>query len=621
MSRFIDNNSLQLENPFHVESPEKLSPRQVVELFISDYTRIETVKQRKHTFIWGSRGSGKSMMFRFLEPQCQSIFYGGYEEYLSRSDAFLAIYCPIKEGALKKTELLLLDDYQRLIIVEHMMNMFVAYRTMDSLRTQIPQERISHDQCTQFAWQVAQLFDRASIAPSIQEANTRVKIEDSPMLWLQILFDNEIRKINSFLHTKAMYKTEAVYEGATSGYHDFLMPLMRLVQSIMMNGSLPVYVLLDDAGKLTDNQEKLLLTKNQQCIINSWVANRDQATLCLKVSAERAAYKTYSTRDGALIEEPHDYSSIDVDELYTKSKTNYFEKVKLIANRRLELSLVPTKDITEFLPPNKEEELLLAEFKKQTREEWHTAKEPGRQNDYVTRYATARLFQHLRKTKKRKSYAGFGNIVDLSSGVIRAFLEPCYLMFDECKSSGTDIPSISHIPSNIQDDVLFRYAEELVLKKFDEIREGLPPEKWTLVDALATLIASLGQLFYERLHDPDAREARLFSFTVRGRVPDDIDQVLQLGVRYRYFQLRTYSTKEGGGREKWYILNRRLCPVYKLDPSGFEGRISLTAEALRLACENPQKFVRMRLKQNINQSSDHEHPTLFVLEEETDDAN
>jgi len=124
----------------------------------------------------------------------------------------------------------------------------------------------------------------------------------------------------------------------------------------------------------------------------------------------------------------------------------------------------------------------------------------------------------------------------------------------------------------------------------------LPVEQWTVVDKLATLIESLGRLFYARLHDPDAREARLFSFTVHGTISSEIEEVLNLGLRYRYFQLRTYSTKEGGGRLKWYILNRLLCPVYKLDPTGFEGRISLTPEFLKIACENPGRFVQLRLK-------------------------
>lgn len=205
-------------------------------------------------------------------------------------------------------------------------------------------------------------------------------------------------------------------------------------------------------------------------------------------------------------------------------------------------------------------------------------------------------------------------MVHLSSGVVRDFLEPCYLMFDAYLSKGHDPKSIGSIPPAIQNEVLYRYSEDFLLMRFEDIRKDLPPEDWTQLESLRTLIESLGRLFYDRLHDPEAREARLFSFTLRSQVSPDIDEVLRLGVRYRYFQLRTYSTKEGGGREKWYILNRRLCPAYKLDPTGFEGRISLTPEFLKLACENLEKFVRLRLKQDSDEQQQLELP-LFSLEE------
>src|SRR5256885_8077838 len=92
-------------NPFVVESPEKLSPEQIVALFVKDYTRLETVKQRRHTFIWGSRGSGKSMMLRFLEPRCQAIAEESYEAVFAKQDPFLAVYCPCKEGHFNRSEL------------------------------------------------------------------------------------------------------------------------------------------------------------------------------------------------------------------------------------------------------------------------------------------------------------------------------------------------------------------------------------------------------------------------------------------------------------------------------------------------------------------------------------
>jgi len=392
------------------------------------------------------------------------------------------------------------------------------------------------------------------------------------------------------------------YEGATTGYHDFLLPFIKYFQAFSFLNGAPIYLMIDDADRLLEAQ---------QSILNSWVANRDHDALCIKIGAVREGYKTFLTRDGGVIEQPHDFSEINVDELYTQSKSDYSSKVKLIAERRLEIANSKVTDIEKFLPMDPNEQKLFEEIKRQTSEEWSKVGEPGRQNDYVNRYASARLFQYLRKTKKKKSYAGFQTMVDLSSGIIRDFLEPCYLMFDKSVSIGDNPIESGSIQPSTQNEVLYRYSEYLLITKFDDIRRDLTPEKWSHLSKLRRLVESLGRLFYERLHDAEAREARLFSFTIRGQnIPDDVEEVLKLGLTYRFFHLRTYSTKEGGGREFWYILNRRLCPVYKLDPSGFEGRISLTPQFLQLALEDPEKFVRMRLKKG----SERQQIQLFSLE-------
>jgi hypothetical protein len=591
-----------LLNPFRIESPEKLAPPELVSLFVEQYTQVGTVKQRKHTIIWGSRGSGKSMLLRYLEPQCQALVHGSIETMLNAPESFVAIYCPCKEGQFNKTDLELLSPSAAQTLTEHMLNLQISDLLFNCFRTQFPPGLFATEQKLRLAKYAVSLFDQASIATSVSHANSLTDCSTEPLEWFQAVCQNENRVISNFLRAYAFKKGDASYAGATSGYHDYLLPLMRAAQRLLA-APIPIYILIDDADRLG---------RQQQSIVNTWIANRDHSVLCFKVCAQRDGYKTLLTRDGGLIEQPHDYSEVDVDELYTRSKSDYYEKVKLISERRLTLSTVPTKDVIRFLPSDAHEDELLEGFKRSAAEEWERVDKPGRQRDFVYRYANARLFQHLRDTKQRKSYAGFNNMVHLSSGIVRDFLEPCYLMFDQALSKAQPDHLIESIPAGIQNEVLYNYSEEFLLSKFEAFRKDLPPEHWSTLDSLRVLLESLGKLFYERLHDPDAREARLFSFTVRGQLPSDLSDILRLGVRYRYFQLRTYSSKEGGGREYWYILNRRLCPIFKLDPTGFEGRISLTPDLLKLACQDSAKFVKLRLRQQ--QTSD-EQPA-FEFEEQ-----
>ena len=578
-------------NPFVVESPEKLLPSQIVELFVSDFTDIETIRQRKHTFVWGSRGSGKSMMFRILEPQCQAILHGDLKKAFDQTDPFLGIYFPCKEGQLNKTELDRLDQTARAIVGEHLINLTIAERIVKCLQDQFPDDFLEKSRLVGFATAVSQLFDPISISSSIRAANEKHKITDDPLSWLRFLLRLENGKINTFLRRNCISVEETPYDGTTSGYHDFVLPMMELLKGFPSLSSVSIYLLVDDGDRLTHDQQRVL---------NTWIANRDQSTICIKVSAQRDRYNTFQTSRGGLLEQPHDYSDVNMEELYTRSKSDYAKKVRLIATKRLHISAVPQSDIERFLPANVREEERLEQLKKETAKEWediaaNTEKRPGRKEDYVYRYATARLFQELGRKKQRKSYAGFQNLVHLSSGVIRDFLEPCYLMVDSCIKKRRVLAELNEVPVSIQDDVCYRYSEEFLDVKFQDIRKDLAPEYWTKLDWLRTLIESMGRLFYERLHDPSAREARLFSFTVTGSLPEELEEVLRLGEKYRYFQKRTYSTKGGGGREPWYLLNRRLCPVFKLDPSGFEGRTTITPELLRIACEDPVLFVRTRL--------------------------
>jgi hypothetical protein len=591
-------------NPFVVESPEKLSPQQIVDLFVKEYTRIDTVRQRRHTFIWGSRGSGKSMMLRYLEPQCQAIVEDSYEAVFRRQDPCLAVYCPCKEGHFNRSELEIIEEKIASVLSEHLLNITASHNVINCLLEQFEPGFFDKAECQKMVTQATRLFDPGAIAGSVRVAREAADLTDDPLVWFKSLLYSENQKICTFLRDKCLKRGRANYKGATSGYHDFLLPFLKLIGGLKPIGGASVYLLLDDADRLT---------KIQQGIVNNWIANRDQAVLCVKVSAQRESYKTYFTPRGALIEQPHDFSEVDVEELYTKDKTDYFKKIKLISERRLDLSEVPTKSIDDFLPASAWEEDLLQQIRKETEQEWE--REPhGRKGDYVYRYSRPRLFQRLKAQKSDKSYAGFQNLVDLSSGIVREFLEPCYLMFDTLTAQGKAASTIESISVDVQNKVISKYSKDVLIDRIEDIKRDMPMPGNFLPERVRTLVESLGRVFYELLHDPSSKHPPLFSFSITGQIPEDLKQVLDLAVRYRFFLAPTsQGSKAGGGQIPLYILNRRLCPAFKLDPSSFSGRLPLSIELLKLACEDPKKFVRARLKE------EDQGPTLFDLTASDDD--
>ena len=83
-------------NPFEIKTPEQNSAQDVVDLFVNVFADFKQVLEKGHTFLNGPRGSGKSMMFRYIQPDCQylsfcplqkrhCLFSGLFPDFLSLS--------------------------------------------------------------------------------------------------------------------------------------------------------------------------------------------------------------------------------------------------------------------------------------------------------------------------------------------------------------------------------------------------------------------------------------------------------------------------------------------------------------------------------------------------------
>ena len=118
------------KNPFKVFTPEGLDAEDVVDLFVpvKDFHKI---KDSGHTMLNGPRGCGKSMIFRYLLPDCQCLKLTARLEDLE----FIGILISIKNTAPNLTEFLRLDDHNaKIILAEHVLCIFVAVTLFTSLR-------------------------------------------------------------------------------------------------------------------------------------------------------------------------------------------------------------------------------------------------------------------------------------------------------------------------------------------------------------------------------------------------------------------------------------------------------------------------------------------------------
>src|SRR5437016_4968329 len=106
----------ELNNPFTVQTPEGISAQDAISLFVNVFSDFPRVPYPEHCFLHGPRGSGKSMMFRFLQPDCQCLHRGCPVKDLP----FLGIYVPVKNTSLDLAEFGRMEKRQASVLLnEH----------------------------------------------------------------------------------------------------------------------------------------------------------------------------------------------------------------------------------------------------------------------------------------------------------------------------------------------------------------------------------------------------------------------------------------------------------------------------------------------------------------------
>ena len=117
-------------NPFRITTPEDLTASEAVSLFVDVFSDFTQITDPGHVFIKGPRGVGKSMMFRYLQPDCQCLKTRSCIENLP----FIAIYVPLKNTNFTLTELKRLENkHASAILNEHLMVTHILIRVFDNL--------------------------------------------------------------------------------------------------------------------------------------------------------------------------------------------------------------------------------------------------------------------------------------------------------------------------------------------------------------------------------------------------------------------------------------------------------------------------------------------------------
>ncbi len=576
----------EIKNPFTVTSPEDMSAEDTYNLFVNVFNDFPKVTNQGHSFLHGPRGSGKSMMFRYLMPDCQKIKLSCDLKKLP----FYAIYMRVKNTELQLTELQRLEGkHASFILNEHFMVIHTTEIVFSSLMNEDDFAGISD------VSEVEKLYLEVFI-PLLEncgwDKDLTHEIADKLCVagYLKHMYEvcNKLySQIKMYLRRLAFHDEIIPYDGPLVSYLDFLLPLLQAIKKMSFIPNGPFYLLFDDADNFSLTQTKIL---------NSWVFTRTSCDVSLKISTQ-LNYLTYHTVTGSTIDTPHDYSEINISTVYTASnKDKYRDRVREIVKKRLMLHGIEVEP-EDFFPVDERQEEKIKEIGRQLIEKWKKGEGRGaRQSDDVIRYARPDYIKSLAgdsKSSSTYSYAGFDQLVNISSGIVRFFLDAAKHMFNDVVAQAQD-GNIMLIPPGTQNKIVRDQASTFL---FDELVKKQDDEASTVADdkikKLFNLIQALGGLFRLCLLS-DRSERKVFSFAFSNRPPEIVREIIFLGVQYGYLHKSTIGKKDSktGGRTRLYILNRRLAPLYTLDPTGFAGYLFFDSSLIEEALEKPDTLLR-----------------------------
>ncbi|UFH31641.1 hypothetical protein LNP04_16975 [Chryseobacterium sp. C-71] len=591
-----------MKNPFDVKTPEGISAEDAHELFVDVFTDFYQVNKIGHAFLNGPRGSGKSMMFRYMMPDCQKL---SKNSSLKEIDYF-SLYVPFKLTDINYVELERFKQNSNIFINEHLLTTFVTSKCFVSLLKYEDEinacfSEIEYFYNNTFLWHVE--ISGAEIDKYKKKFNTGIEY----IKQIVSILDSMLIICKNYCKRSLIPDSREDYNGPLCNYLDFLYPLLLELKKLsFMPQDRAIFILADDAGYLNETQTKIL---------NTWVSYRTSDSVSIKISTQ-LDYKSYLTITNKTIDSPHDYSKVNIATIYTTSNNNYYHRIEDIVTRRLKKYLQLDISPKDFFPPDKEQVKKIKEIYDKLKNEYEDSEKKHTAGDAARRYASSEYLKFLKNKRSGSTlnYAGFNNLVDISSGIIRHFLEPASIMFSENISKNGAENDVKFLPVNIQNEVIQNYSRKFLEDEFESVKEvhGIKGENEILskADKLFNMISGLGQMFH-RIFVSEKKERVVFSVALYDNPDRELAEIIDLAEHYGYIHRSSIGNKEGTGRCKLYILSRTLAPYFRLDPNGFKGYKFMNSDILKISLTDPKKFEKIANKQIEDSQASVQQLNLF----------
>ncbi|ETA67186.1 hypothetical protein MettiDRAFT_0599 [Methanolobus tindarius DSM 2278] len=507
----MDDRSSNNNNPFSFYSTEFFPERKdLINGTFIEPINFKSISDPGNTIIEGHRGSGKSMILKYLscEQQVKRQFTTEWDKQN------IGIYVKLKPNMMKsmKNDRFGLysngwDSFFRTYI-----NLIIGEAIVGTLEEMNNLNNIDSNSIDNFIQEMKYLF------PSLFSKN--IAMNSSNLRYLKLGIRN-LR--NSLTDNWDKSNTNICFPP------DFLYQLQDALKSnITPFYDKNLYILLDEYDNLDDKQQK---------IVNTLIKDRD---FHYKIGVKLLGM-SYDCIGHDVLEENHDFVYVNTDRFdYDGSSKEYIGFVREIANRRL-LAYNYENSIEELLPA-------------------HKNKDVNNGNDDLNA-----LF---------KDYSGFEDVAKLSSGIIRDFLELCkdmVYMSNRWLIDTTDNRNkLDIVPPNIQNRII-KIHSNILYNEIDNISGVDSNTKEPRKNNVRILIDNFAITFLKILTKSQSKERRtVSSFQLKNieYLNSTSRRALDDAVSYRLLQIslnqRTGTQGSGYVLGESFKFPRLLCPRFNL---------------------------------------------------------
>lgn len=584
-----EGTTAELANPFDLVTANDLEYTEIPRIFVREYTDFNRIIKHFDTILEGQRGTGKTMILRYLAYETQIAIWVEKQEntgasFVKRKEHFVGIYCRLEQGVFDRNDLDAVENASRRDhLFEHRLSLFCLSHVLKTLKTLLSFNPISFPAFQNLKFRLAQLLEE----PQLRDGNEWIDVYNLAQEIIGLRVTQEDLHLGSLLpgSTPTSFNAWLTLAGQLTPFLEFIQESLEIM--------CPFFILLDDFDVLRPGQ--------QQSVFRS-AAARKINVVCFKYGIMTLGKKVILSGSDRTYREGHDYDSMSLDWTDRGLQTKYKDAVQLITDKRLSAKGWPQSlSFSSILDTWSRGKQLRDEVRRQMHVEWDklpASKKPKTFENYFSKYGNARYFHHLASKKIHHRYSGYEAVIDISSGIYRQYLELCNRIVVKAFAASWKPDSQQVINSEIQDEAIREYSRDMMDSlsvTAGDTTALLAGDINVTSKHMVTFIQSLSQLFKKRLHS-SIREPEIFCISIR----DELDfnptakAILDVAVRESILQRRSadYSPKTPGGPSlPTFMLNRRLAPRWGLGVR-MQGRIEISTADVVLAAENTDRFVR-----------------------------